>query len=141
LRRPGFELESGYMGFVVGKVALGQIFSAYFCLPYQFAFHRLLHLSSGAGTIAQSLAALSSGLSHPMRKNNSYFFLAWCLIKHRENLIGAVMWCGVSNPTPSHIKREQTCRSIKRLQSRKNSSMVRIKCLWACQTTTQHFRC
>jgi hypothetical protein len=54
------------MGFVVGKVALGQIFFEYFGFPCQFLFHRLLHahhLSSGAGTIGQLVADVPSGLS------------------------------------------------------------------------------
>jgi hypothetical protein len=53
------------VGFVVDKVALGQVFSEYFGFPCQFSFHRLLHihLSSGAGTIGQLLADISSGLS------------------------------------------------------------------------------
>jgi hypothetical protein len=42
------------MGFVVDKVALGQVFSMYFGFPYQSSFHQFLHnhnhLSSEAGT-------------------------------------------------------------------------------------------
>jgi hypothetical protein len=48
------------------KVALGQVFSEYFGFPCQFTFHRLLHthhLSSGAGTIDQLVAAVASGPS------------------------------------------------------------------------------
>jgi hypothetical protein len=45
------------VGFVVDKVALGQVFSQYFGFPCQSSFHQLLlnelHLSSGAGTIGQ----------------------------------------------------------------------------------------
>jgi hypothetical protein len=45
------------VGFVVDKVALGQVFSKYFSFPCQSSFHQLLHnhpyLSSGAGTIGQ----------------------------------------------------------------------------------------
>jgi hypothetical protein len=45
------------MGFVVDKVALGQVFSKYFDFPCQSSSHQLLHshphLSSGAGTIGQ----------------------------------------------------------------------------------------
>jgi hypothetical protein len=45
------------VGFVVDKVALGQVFSEYFGFPFQSSFHQLLHnhphLSSGAGTIGQ----------------------------------------------------------------------------------------
>jgi hypothetical protein len=44
-------------GFVVDKVALGQVFSDYFGFPCQFLFHQFLHnrhhLSSGADTIGQ----------------------------------------------------------------------------------------
>jgi hypothetical protein len=56
-RRPGFEPGSGHVGFVVDKVALGQVFSKYFCFPCQSSFHQLLHnrhhISFGAGTIGQ----------------------------------------------------------------------------------------
>jgi hypothetical protein len=31
------------VGFVVDKVALGQVFSEYFGLPCQYSFHQLLH--------------------------------------------------------------------------------------------------
>jgi hypothetical protein len=34
LRRPGFEPGSCHVGFVVDKVALGQVFSEYFGFPY-----------------------------------------------------------------------------------------------------------
>jgi hypothetical protein len=54
---PGFEPGSGHVGFVVDKVALGQVFSEYFGFPCQSLFHKLLHnhphLSSGACTIGQ----------------------------------------------------------------------------------------
>jgi hypothetical protein len=56
-RRPGFDPGSGQVGFVVDKVALGQVFSEYFGFPSQSSFHQLLHnhphLSPGAGTIGQ----------------------------------------------------------------------------------------
>jgi integral membrane sensor domain MASE1 len=45
---------------------LGQVFSTYFSFPCQFSFHQLLHthhLSSGASTIDQIVADVSSGLS------------------------------------------------------------------------------
>jgi hypothetical protein len=71
-RRLGFEPRSGHVGIVVDKVALGQVFSEYFGFPYQFSFHRLLHihhLSSGAGTISQLVADVPSGLSlSPQKK-------------------------------------------------------------------------
>jgi hypothetical protein len=60
--RPGFEHGSGHVGFVVDRVALRQVFSDYFGFPCQFVFHRLLHnhhhLSSGAGTLGQTVAAV-----------------------------------------------------------------------------------
>jgi hypothetical protein len=50
---------------MVAKVALGQLFSEYFCLLRQFSFYRMLHtyLSSGAGTTGQLLAGVPSGPS------------------------------------------------------------------------------
>jgi hypothetical protein len=67
MRRSGFEPRSGHVGFVVDKVALGQVFSKYFSFPCQFSFHRLLHthhhLSHGAGKIGQLVADVPSGLS------------------------------------------------------------------------------
>jgi hypothetical protein len=51
----------------VNIVALMQVFSEYFGFPCQFGFHRFLHnhhhLSSWAGTIGQTVAAVPSGLS------------------------------------------------------------------------------
>jgi hypothetical protein len=56
------------VGFVVVKVALGQVFSEYFGFLWQ-PFHRLLythhHPSTGAGKIGQIVADVSSGLSLP----------------------------------------------------------------------------
>jgi hypothetical protein len=37
-RRPVFKPGSGQVGFVVDKVALGQVFSEYFCFPFQSSF-------------------------------------------------------------------------------------------------------
>jgi hypothetical protein len=66
-RRPGFETRSGQVGFVVNKVALGQVCCEYFGFPCQYSFHRLLHshhhLLSRAGTIGQLVADVPSGLS------------------------------------------------------------------------------
>jgi hypothetical protein len=55
-------------GICVEKVALGQVFSEYFIFPCQFSFHRVFHnhrlgVSSGAGTIGQLVADVSSSLS------------------------------------------------------------------------------
>jgi hypothetical protein len=50
----------------VNRVALGQVFSKYFSFPCQ-SLHWLLHTHhhpwSGAGTVGQILADVSSGLS------------------------------------------------------------------------------
>jgi hypothetical protein len=43
LHRPGFSPRSVYVGFVVGKVALGQVFSQYFIIPWQLSFQDMLH--------------------------------------------------------------------------------------------------
>jgi hypothetical protein len=54
------------MGFVVDKVALGQVFSENFRFPCQFSFYRLLHthhLLSGAGRIGQIVAAVPDSIS------------------------------------------------------------------------------
>jgi hypothetical protein len=60
---------SGHVGFVVDKVVLGRFCSKYFGLPLSIFIpptcHRLLHihhLSFGAGTIGQIVAAVPSGL-------------------------------------------------------------------------------
>jgi hypothetical protein len=60
-RRPGFNLGSSHLGFVVGKVALRPVFYEYFLSPTNHSFHRLLHndlhLSSRAGIVGQELAS------------------------------------------------------------------------------------
>jgi hypothetical protein len=54
------------VGFVVDKVAAGQVFSDNFGFPCQFSFHRLLHihhhLPSGAGKIGQLVTDVPSRL-------------------------------------------------------------------------------
>jgi hypothetical protein len=61
---------SDHVGFVVDKMALGQVFCEYFGFPCQFSFHQLLHihhhLSSGAGTVGQLAADVPSGLGLKM---------------------------------------------------------------------------
>jgi hypothetical protein len=90
-RRPGFNSRSEHVGFVVDNVAPGQVFSEYFGFPCQFSFHPLLHiphhLSSGAGTIGQTVADVPSGLSltppqlkKSKREKNSIF--RWARIKN-----------------------------------------------------------
>jgi hypothetical protein len=91
-RRPGFEPGSGHVGFVVNKVALRQVFSEYFGFPCQFAFHRLLHnhhhhLLFGAGTIAQTVTAVLSGLSLTPWEKNTIIVPSSFLITHFPSLI------------------------------------------------------
>jgi hypothetical protein len=55
------------MGFVVDKVALGQVFSEYFRFTWQFGFNQMLHthlssVSSEAARIGHSVADVPSGL-------------------------------------------------------------------------------
>jgi hypothetical protein len=50
-RRSGFEPRSGQVGFVVNKVALGQVFSEYFGFPCQFLFHQILHPHNQPGQV------------------------------------------------------------------------------------------
>jgi hypothetical protein len=65
------------MGFLMDKVALGQVFFEYFGFPCQFSFHRLLHthhLSSGAGTIDQEWPTYQvDSVSHHPKKKKKYY--------------------------------------------------------------------
>jgi hypothetical protein len=76
-RRPRFESRLGHVGFVVGKVALGQVFPKHFGFPCQFSFHRLLHthhLSSGSdGHIAFSFYSLDPFLFY-LTVSSFFFF-------------------------------------------------------------------
>jgi hypothetical protein len=54
-------------GFWVGEVALGKFFCEYIGLPYQFSFHGLLSMSSGAGTVGPLV-------SRSTRKKNTFNF-------------------------------------------------------------------
>jgi hypothetical protein len=61
------------VGFVVDKVALGQVFSEYFGFPCQFIFHLLLHthhhLSCGVGHNKPKSGSCTKWIqSHPMRE-------------------------------------------------------------------------
>jgi hypothetical protein len=66
LRLPGLDPSSGRVGFVMHKVALGQVFSEYVGIPCQFSFHRLLHTHHhhpGLVTAGQTVADVPSELS------------------------------------------------------------------------------
>jgi hypothetical protein len=79
-RRPGFEPGSDHSGFVVDKVALGQVFSEYFGFPCQLPFHRLLHnhhhLSSAVGTVGPTGRSTRWTQSHSMRKISTFLLKA-----------------------------------------------------------------
>jgi hypothetical protein len=65
-RQSGFQPRLGHEGFVVDKVALGQVFFKHFGFPCLYSFHRLLHtrhLPYGAGTVGQLVVDVPSGLS------------------------------------------------------------------------------
>jgi hypothetical protein len=72
--------RSGHVGFVVDKVALGQVFSEYFGFPCQSSFHQLLnnhhHKSSGAGTIGQQwpTCQVDSVSPHPEKLKKKIMF-------------------------------------------------------------------
>jgi hypothetical protein len=73
-RRLGFDRGLGYVGFIVNKMVLGQVFSKYYGLPCQFSSHQMLHthLSSGAGIKGQVVADVQSGITltpSPQNKN------------------------------------------------------------------------
>jgi hypothetical protein len=53
------------VGFVVDKVALGQVFSEYFGFPFQSLFHQILHHHNHSGqvTIGHSVADVPIGPS------------------------------------------------------------------------------
>jgi hypothetical protein len=64
-------------------VALGQVFSEYFYVPWSFSFHRLLHthhLSSGSGTIGQLVVDVPSGLSLTPRQETKFLYVNTTLI-------------------------------------------------------------
>jgi hypothetical protein len=70
--------QSGHVGFVMDKVALGHVASSYCGLPCQFSFPQFLHahLSSEAGSIGQLVADVPSELSlippHEIEKKNVF---------------------------------------------------------------------
>jgi hypothetical protein len=67
------------VGFVVDKVALGQVFSEYFGSPCKSSFHQFLHnhhhLSSGAGTIGQQLPQYPKSHGTNKKNNNIYIYI------------------------------------------------------------------
>jgi hypothetical protein len=78
------------VGFVVDKVALGQVFSEYFGFPCQFSFHRLLHihhhhLSSDSGTIGQLMAGVPSELSFTTRQETKKGKNVTLLLSHNAS--------------------------------------------------------
>jgi hypothetical protein len=81
------------VGFVVDKVALGQVFSEYLGFPCQSSFHQLLHnhphLASGAGTIGQKWPQYKGPSPTPLaikKKSNTYAANNGILL-HPANLV------------------------------------------------------
>jgi hypothetical protein len=50
-RRPRHSSTHSTAGFVVDKVALGQVFSGYFSFPCQYSFHQFLHHHNHPGQV------------------------------------------------------------------------------------------
>jgi hypothetical protein len=93
------------VGFVVYKVAPEQVFSEYFDFPCQFSFHRRLqthHLLSGADTIRQIVADVTSGLiiTPPKKLRKTELEDYWVSILDRRN--NASLRQHAQNGTPDH---------------------------------------
>jgi hypothetical protein len=89
---PGSSTESGHVGFVEAKAALGQVFSEYFSFPWH-SFHRLLHthhhpLSSGAGTIGQQWPQHQRTQLHSIPKEEKTYI--HCIRRCRSWVLTAV---------------------------------------------------
>jgi hypothetical protein len=68
-RRPGFAPRAVHVGFVVYKVALGQVFPESFGFILSISFHRcsiFTHVSSGGWTVDPLAAAVPKRQSHPI---------------------------------------------------------------------------
>jgi hypothetical protein len=80
--------QLGHGGFVVDRVALGQVFSEYFGFSCQFSFHQLLHihLPSGIGKIGQTVADVPSGLSLTPPKETKKKVMAAFISFHNHRL-------------------------------------------------------
>jgi hypothetical protein len=66
-RLPRFDPRSGYVGFVVDKVELGQVSSEHFGFPCQFSFHRLLHTHHHPGLVQCPAYQVDSVSPHPTK--------------------------------------------------------------------------
>jgi hypothetical protein len=75
---------------ICGGLALGQVFSEYFGFPCQSSFQQMLHthLSSGAGTTDQLVAAVPSGLNLTPPQE---------IEKHPKELHGCMRNCASGN--------------------------------------------
>jgi hypothetical protein len=144
------------MGFLVDKVALGQVFSEYFGFSCQFSFHLLLHthyLSSGAGTIGQSVADVPSGLSltppqetkkkeKPYRRELEYYEVVYSDSCEHGSRINITFFCYT---TPASFIRSLWCFRkawCPRLQRRRAKvEATGSSDTWGhtCQTTHRHF--
>jgi hypothetical protein len=88
------------VGFVVDKVALGQVFFEYFGFPCQSSFHQLLHnhphLSSGAGAIGQKwpqykgLSPTALAINKIIEMTQKTTDLIIVVVKNRNNSVSAL---------------------------------------------------
>jgi hypothetical protein len=84
------------VGFVVDKVALGQVFSEYFGFPCQSSFHQLIynhpHLS-GAGTIGQKWPQYKGLSPTPLAVKEKALYI----YRHRR------FYCGFKDQLPNNL--------------------------------------
>jgi hypothetical protein len=118
MRRPGFETGSGHAGVCAGQSGVRADFLRVLWFYCQFAFHRLLHnhhhLSSGAGTIGQTVAAVPSGLSlTPLRIKitiQSYHSPLYTLVCSQHRKMKSIHICRDNNYTEcKNIILPRTC--------------------------------
>jgi hypothetical protein len=77
------------MGFVVDKVALGQVFSEHFGFSCHYSFHKLFytHHISGTGAVGELVADIQSGLSFTLPQEIKRIFNIWVHIKAKVFLL------------------------------------------------------
>jgi hypothetical protein len=90
------------VGFMVDKVALGQVSSGYFGFPCQLSFHQMIHayLSSGAGTTGQLVTDVPSSLTlippHESKLNYTRHFIlsrlfSWVVRSHEIRILHSLV--------------------------------------------------
>jgi hypothetical protein len=100
------------VGFVVDKVAPGQVFSEYFGFPCQFSFHQLFHSHHHHPGLEQLVVDVPSELSltppqETKKKTKNY------IIKIHSSIISqisVITWMSISTEDISTIARTVTVR-------------------------------